>query len=247
MNNVFLNTFGERLEFLMESKGFDITKKGANTALAKQMLSNGCLNFYVNEYPKSKDSARSRIECHRKTDSAEQVEGKWLKAYCDYFKCSADFLFGYINLPTHTDTDIHTQIGLSFDAIKKLKSFTTYRQGEARLAIINYLLQNDDFSIILIDNINSYYSKYFFLQNSVETYLNENKKIQELTNSNILKMLELQETADAQRTISRHTLAEREAATDAARFRIQKNFDNILISLAEYFYRKNNTKAPDTN
>ena len=107
MSNGFKNTFGQRLEYLMQASGIEITKKGANAELARNMLSKGCLPFYVNsDFKKSCESARSRIENHRKTDFATSIEGKWLKAYCDYFKCSADYLFGYIDYPSHIETDI---------------------------------------------------------------------------------------------------------------------------------------------
>lgn len=120
MNNEFKNTFGERLEFLMEEKGINTTEKGANTKLAKDMLKVKCLPFYVNEPLKARESARVRIGEHRKALSAESIEGKWLKAYCDYFGCSADFLFGYIDLPTHDKTNIHEKTNLSYSAIHKI-------------------------------------------------------------------------------------------------------------------------------
>ena len=48
MSNGFKNTFGQRLEYLMQASGIEITKKGANAELARNMLSKGCLPFYVN-------------------------------------------------------------------------------------------------------------------------------------------------------------------------------------------------------
>lgn len=121
LNNTHICTFGERLEKLMVDDGINIDKKkGADTELAAKMLKSGCLNFYVNEYQKSLNSARTQIGRHRKVDSASNLDGKWLKAYCDYFGCSADYLFGYISLPTHTASDIQKQTGLSSDAIKNI-------------------------------------------------------------------------------------------------------------------------------
>ena len=124
MSNGFKNTFGQRLEYLMQASGIEITKKGANAELARNMLSKGCLPFYVNsDFKKSCESARSRIENHRKTDFATSIEGKWLKAYCDYFKCSADYLFGYIDYPSHIETDIASVTGLNSTAIKILEKW----------------------------------------------------------------------------------------------------------------------------
>lgn len=121
MNNAHECTFGERLEKLMVEDGIDIAKKkGADTELASRMLARGCLSFYVNEYYQARNSARTQIGRHRNAISASSLEGKWLKAYCDYFNCSADYLFGYISLPTHTNSDIAKQTGLSSDAIKNI-------------------------------------------------------------------------------------------------------------------------------
>lgn len=123
MQNTFINPlFGKRLEYLMQCNDLDTTKKGASAKLAKKMIEKRCLNFLVNEDPKGKlDSARGRIEVHRSTGSAENVEGKWLKAYCDYFGCSADYLFGYIDLPTKEKTDINRLTGLSGKAVDALQ------------------------------------------------------------------------------------------------------------------------------
>lgn len=105
----------------MQQKSIDISKKGANTILAKKMIENGSLSFLINEDMKKRtETARTRIENHRKTESAENIEGKWLKAYCDYFKCSADYLFGFIATPTHVKTDVHDKTGLSAEAIEQL-------------------------------------------------------------------------------------------------------------------------------
>lgn len=126
MSNAHECTFGERLEKLMVEDGIDIAKKkGADTELASRMLARGCLSFYVNEYYQARNSARTQIGRHRNAISASSLEGKWLKAYCDYFNCSADYLFGYIDLPTHADTDIQKETGLSADSINFLKAHKT--------------------------------------------------------------------------------------------------------------------------
>lgn len=126
MSNGILYTFGERLEYLMEISGINISVKGSNIDLARKMMKEGCLDFYVNsDSLKRLDSTRSQIEKHRKVESAADISGKWLKAYCDYFKCSADFLFGYIDLPTHKTTDINKKTGLSKSVIENLEIMKT--------------------------------------------------------------------------------------------------------------------------
>lgn len=126
MNNGFENpilTFGKRLEYLMINDGINITEKGANIELSKRLYSKEVLHYSSDDYDtqnKNRDSARKRIEEHRKADSASNVSGFWLKVYCDYFHCSADYLFGYIEMPTHAETDIHAKTGLSAEAIERL-------------------------------------------------------------------------------------------------------------------------------
>lgn len=172
MNNVFTkpkHSFGTRLETLMKQDGIDVSKKGANTILARKMIEKGNLSFLVNEDSKKRiETARTRIENHRKTESAENTEGKWLKAYCDYFKCSADYLFGYIELPTHEKNNIKNHTGLSENAIDKLINLyniansneNTFRSHDALeyLDIISNLLTSEDFLMILkeISNADSY-------------------------------------------------------------------------------------------
>ena len=129
----------------------------------------GLLNFLVNEDPKGRlDSARGRIEVHRSTDSAENVEGKWLKAYCDYFGCSADFLFAYIDAPTKEETDITAEIGLDRHAISTLKQLIQY--DENLLKFINYTLKDTRQFIDFLDNLSLY------LQNDYTTVLRYDKQ-----------------------------------------------------------------------
>lgn len=110
------------------------------------MIEKNCLDFLVNDDLKKRtESARSRIDIHRSTDSAESIEGKWLKAYCDYFKCSADYLFGYIDMPTYQETDIEKETGLSKDAINSLQSLKKLHElfpdiRNDKIDIINLLL-----------------------------------------------------------------------------------------------------------
>lgn len=244
MKNEFKNTFGERLEFLMKERGIDPTEKGADTKLAKDMLKTKCLPFYVNEALKAQESARVRIGKHRKITSAENIEGKWLKAYCDYFKCSADYLFGYISSPTHEETDIKKETGLSEKAIKQLHGFTKYRQGKIRLAIIDYFLQNIKFSHKLADSINLYYDRYYKFEVGKETFSKETERLNNLACDDLIKMFELYD--EFHKTIDSDKLKEREGAKDAVHFQIVKLFDDVLEELVKYFYRKNNKRDINT-
>lgn len=118
-------SFGERLEYLMKQDGINIVKKGADRELSKRMYNKGVLHYSGEDYDtknKNINTARRRIEEHRKVESASNISGYWLKAYCDYFHCSADYLFGYIELPTHEKTNIKNATGLSVKAIERITS-----------------------------------------------------------------------------------------------------------------------------
>lgn len=243
MKNEFKNTFGKRLEFLMKEKGIDITKKGADTKLAKDMLKTGCLSFYVNVPSNAQGNARVRIGVHRKTSSAENIEGRWLKAYCDYFKCSADYLFGYISSPTHEETDIKKETGLSEKAIKQLHGFTTYRQGKVRLAIIDYFLMDVKFSFALANKINEYYKKIYYYKIGKELHSKELEQLNNLANGDMVKEFELLESGEFIQTINVEELKKRKKDTDLVRYEIIELFGKILEDLVKYFYQKNNKKG----
>ena len=124
--NPINGTFGERLMLLMENDEngpIDTSKRGAAIELSRRMYNKKILEYSSDDYDiqgKNRDNARKLIFEHMKLDSAENISGKWLKAYCDYFKCSADYLLGYIPLPTQKETDIQKETGLSKSAIKIL-------------------------------------------------------------------------------------------------------------------------------
>lgn len=239
--------FGNRLRYLIDISGIDTTKRGFTAVLSSKLFDNGIIKYTnqsndENEKAKQRDNVRKRIDEHLKLESADNVSGIWLHRYCDYFKCSSDFLFGYIDLPTHNYTDIHKETGLSIDSLKNLCNFTTYDQGRIRIAIIDYLIQNDYFSTNLMDLINSYYEKYNYFKASENIYIEEQKQIRKKAGNDLYKFIEY---TDEIQTIDRHQLTERSNVKDAFHFKVQKEFDTILENLIKYFYECNN-KAPGT-
>lgn len=55
---------------------------------------------------------------------------------------------------------IHEYTGLSEKSISELHKLTTYEKSNIRLAIIDYLLCDTDFSHFLLDDIAEYYERY---------------------------------------------------------------------------------------
>lgn len=54
-------------------------------------------------------------------NSSESLTTIYIAEYCHYFHCSADYLLGYIDYPTHSYTDIGEETGLSVSAINSIK------------------------------------------------------------------------------------------------------------------------------
>ena len=161
---------------------------------------------------------------------------------CRELNCSSDYLLGLEECTNKHSQFIHEYTGISESAINQLHKFTTYKQGAVRLAIIDFLLCDTYFSISLTDRINNYYEKYDYFESEKKRYFEESKILHDLAGDNILKEIELRESGEFTPTIDRHKLAERESSRDAARFRVQKEFDNIIGNLIKHFYDKNNSE-----
>lgn len=72
--------------------------------------------------------------CYKKDDL--------LIACCRFFKCSADYLLGFINLPTHADTDIHNKTGLNKESIQTLREIQKSDKNENSITIFPKNLYN---------------------------------------------------------------------------------------------------------
>ena len=152
--------FGKRLEHLMTAAGYDVTKRGTDRKLSKAMHAAGCLP--VNEkismdatdaaelLEKSIDNNRKVIGTHRKAAAPPSTE--WIMAYCRFFRCSADYLLGYIDGPTHEAVEIERETGLSEASVDVLRRFAELireepgRRSENErkvLQALNYLLGGD--------------------------------------------------------------------------------------------------------
>ncbi len=79
----------------------------------------------------------------------------YLKLYCDFFGCSADYLLGYIPDKTHELTDIAESTGLSEGAIECLKEM-----NDESKAVLNFLLEDDDALWVLLENMSKFQEAY---------------------------------------------------------------------------------------
>lgn len=173
-NHEDMTLFKNRLWKLMEKKGID-SAAGLARELSKKNLVK--VNFReTEEIFTDKDIAQKKIwaierkvKIHLNSETAECLKGDFVLAYCKFFECSADYLFGKIECSTHEKQICHNLTGLSEDAIEILEedknSYFPYA-----LTAINFLLQKDDYIddkrelfhlilqyILLSQNIKSYY------------------------------------------------------------------------------------------
>lgn len=101
-----------RLYYLFLANGYDIEKNcHAIKDLAKDLEYNNLVTNYSN--------AAAAIRKHI-TGKNKNLESEWIEIYCRYFNCSADYILGFIQEPTHELTEVNEKTGLSSAAISKL-------------------------------------------------------------------------------------------------------------------------------
>ena len=121
MSTVNIDTrarFTERLEFLCAQKGITYKdRKNLPRALAVAMVDSGIVSC-VADRGYEIENTRQKIRGDLEKDSARTVDH--LDLYCRYFGCSADFLMGYIDTPTHEEKVLKDLTALSDTSCRAL-------------------------------------------------------------------------------------------------------------------------------
>lgn len=159
------NTFGDRLLYLYNLKEKIRNGKIDFTEVATELFENNIREYspYIPQKEKFEtDSERRRqikntsdmLRRHIRTEDATTISGEWLNIYHMYFKCSTDFLLGYIDRPTYKHTDIAIETGLSDTAINNIVDlFTRAKAGGDSLSILNDFLSSKAlFAFLLVYN-----------------------------------------------------------------------------------------------
>ena len=118
-----LSLFKNRLWKLMESRDINTAKR-----LAKALYDGRYVVIKQKEsfddpstvYNRAIDGVEKKIQKHLNSDNTDKLQGEYIKAYCDFFGCSADYLFGYINLPTKKQTDLQEVTGFSEKSVQRI-------------------------------------------------------------------------------------------------------------------------------
>lgn len=160
---------------------------------------------------------------------------------CDFFNCDMDYLFDNISCKTHDTQFIQDTLGLSYNTIKHIISLNEDNDSFICIPIIDHLLGKTEFTHFLMKQINEYYHKYEIFREADYTYNEESNEIQKKYGNNVIAIKEATDSGEINRSVSRHDLAKYQDIAEAKHFKIQKEFDNILIDLVKYYYDLNHS------
>lgn len=153
-NDDNLSLFGQKLLRLMMEKNCDTPKALAKKLFEAQLVT---VKTRGKDAFKNKNNAvgsiEKKIRTHLHADDAICLQGEFVNAYCQFFGCSADFLFGYtdIRTPDVQIREICDITGLSEDSVNCLKE---NKQGTNDDNVFSYtswwseLLNGDSFYAI---------------------------------------------------------------------------------------------------
>ena len=154
-NHSDLTLFKNRLWKLMDEKHIYTTKELAKMLYNQKLVTVRQKNSYDDPskiYGNAIGAIDKKIQKHLNADTAKELQGEFVIAYCTFFGCSSDYLFGFIDCKTHDVQFIQNETGLSENAINKLLKL--YNNAYSRLEIwnpescldiINNLLTSEDF------------------------------------------------------------------------------------------------------
>lgn len=141
-NDEGLSEFGQKLMGLMLEKECETPK-----ALAIKLLESKLVKVKTRgeDVFKNKDNAigsiEKKIRNHLHSEDATCLQGEFVNAYCMFFCCSADYLFGYTDVKS-SDIDVREiceKAGLSQKAVERLIRCNSsemtkhYNQGWSRI------------------------------------------------------------------------------------------------------------------
>ena len=112
--------FGFRLKTLMDYNGLDRMDLATYLCGYNQKPKSG-----TTEYDTCRKKSRTITE-HLKLEDIQKeasLSAKYIADYCEILHCEPDYLFGYIDFPTHTETNINKEIGLSDKSIETLQEW----------------------------------------------------------------------------------------------------------------------------
>lgn len=145
-NDENLSLFGQKLLELMGERDCDTPKALAKKLLEAKLVS---VNTRGKDIYKNKDNAvgsiEKKIRNHLHADDATCLQGEFVNAYCKFFGCSADYLFGYTNIRT-ADVELRKICeitGLSEEVITRLTKDAANQDSIYLCQAWSQILQSD--------------------------------------------------------------------------------------------------------
>lgn len=123
-NDESIDGFGQKLLQLMKESGCDTSK-----ALAIELYDRKLITVRTkldSDIFKKRNNAigsiEKKIRVHIHSKEATCLQGEFVRAYCEFFKCSSDYLFGYteIKSPQISIREMCDLTGLSEEAVIRL-------------------------------------------------------------------------------------------------------------------------------
>jgi hypothetical protein len=141
---------------------------------------------------------------------------------CQALHCSSDYILGLDECTTKTTQFISDYTGLSEGSISCLHGFVNNDSENKRLKIIDYFLNDVDFTLALTDEIEMYVDQYCSFKHWERINLISRPK----------------SNSSSKNVFSKILVANSRDSMHIAQFKVQKQFDNIIENLAHYFYQK---------
>lgn len=140
-----LSLFKNRLWLLMEQNQIFTAKELARRLYDNKLIAvdSRTKDVYRKQYSPY-ESIEKRIQTHLNSDETDKLQGKYVSAYCKFFGCSSDFLFGNIEHENHDLQFICDSTGLSSKAVKSVCGLP-----ESSTKQLSKLLSNEIFIDIL--------------------------------------------------------------------------------------------------
>ena len=123
-NHSDLTLFKNRLWKLMEDKNIYTTKELAKGLYDQKLVTVKQRDSYSEPskiYGNAIGAIDKKIQKHLNADTAKELQGEFVMAYCTFFGCSSDYLFGLIDCKKHDVQFIHNETGLSEISINYLR------------------------------------------------------------------------------------------------------------------------------
>ncbi|WP_026498927.1 hypothetical protein [Butyrivibrio sp. WCD2001] len=141
----FINpNFDERLAFLYKLKGIDINERAISAEIAKEFFERKIVLYDEKsgktKYQQHNDLARQLRKHLEKSGKIPNTV--WILRYQKFFNCSADYLLGLIDAPTHEIKSIKELTGLDEKSVEELQYWNS---SDEIKTFTNEIIQNTEF------------------------------------------------------------------------------------------------------